>query len=30
MKKENNPFDTKVANAMANENVSMEIKKNTQ
>ena len=28
MKKENNPFDTKVANAMANENVSMTIKKN--
>ena len=28
MKKSDNPFDTKVAMAMANENVSMEIKKN--
>ena len=28
MRKEGNPFDTKVANAMTNENVSMTIKKN--
>ena len=28
MKKDGNPFDMKVANAMANENVSMTIKKN--
>ena len=28
MKKDKNPFDLKVANAMANENVSMTINKN--
>ena len=28
MRKSDNPFDTKVAMAMANENVSMTIKKN--
>ena len=28
--RQKNPFDTTIANAMANDNVSMEIKKNTQ